>query len=323
MASLNEMDPQRIFLVMVGYSCNNHCIICSNKPRVISFKDRSTEEIKRDIKRGKEGGYQRVEFTGGEPTIRPDFLDLLKYAKKLNFREIAVSTNGRLFSYGPFCEKVFSAGLNRVTLTIYGPNKQIHDSITRTPHSFDQTIRGAKNIIARKNTVVTANTVPSKINYPFLKETGLMILDLGIHEWSILDLIPDGYAKKFYKSLVIDLNKLSSTLNSLTEIIDNFLYIQFFDFPLCLFSEKTRNDPKTRFVTAKGRLEITKQIGYEPKRFQVDDNSSYQDCHKETMNICKNCLFSNECAGIWNEYNDLYGNDSIVKMAKKNKCLKL
>ncbi|MGB3988904.1 MAG: radical SAM protein, partial [Minisyncoccales bacterium] len=83
---------KKTLIIMVGYTCNNNCIICSNRPDDKTANDRTTDDIVGDLIKGKKDGYNKVEFTGGEPTVRPDILKLAQYAKDIGYKEIAVSS---------------------------------------------------------------------------------------------------------------------------------------------------------------------------------------------------------------------------------------
>ena len=115
---------------------------------------------------------------------------------------------------------------------------------------------------------------------------------------------------------------LSAALNGLKNIIKNFQVVSFFDFPLCLFMPKLRENSKANFITAQGRTEIEKQTGYQPKRFEKSLDNSYQDIHKERTEICQRCKFVKSCGGIWKDYLNLYGEQEIKYLAIKHRCLR-
>jgi cyclic pyranopterin phosphate synthase len=313
---------KKTLIIMVGYTCNNNCIICSNRPDDKTANDRTTDDIVGDLIKGKKDGYNKVEFTGGEPTVRPDILKLAQYAKDIGYKEIAVSSNGRLFSYNSFCDKAVSSGINRVTFTLYGPTASVHDAITRTPGSFEQTISGIKNVLKVKDVTVTISTVVTALNFSHLLETKNLLSEIGVKRWSIAELIPYGNAKLFYKMLAVKFKDLSPILNELILTRDDLYYILFFDFSPCLFSSKARGDQRIEFITAKGRAGMTKQIGYKHigERVSIGKESQGQDCFKEQVSGCSKCSFSKDCAGIWKDYIGLYGDREIKELALKNDC---
>ena len=306
---------------MTGFSCNSNCIMCSTRPKAEFHPDRKTQEIIEDLTKGIKEGYSKVEFTGGEPTIRSDILHLIKLAKDLGYKEIGISTNARMLSYKSFCQKIVEYGVNRITFTLNAHNSKLGDAICRTTGAFNQTIKGVKNILEYPEVAVSANIVASKLNYKYFKQIGELIYDLGIKYCHILDLIPDGYAKKFYKVLSVKPSNLSKSFNVFNELSKKFDMIVFFDFPLCLFSKQVLENPKINFITAQGRMEEIKQTGYKPKRFEKSADNLCEDIHKQRIQVCRNCKFNKSCGGVWKENLDLYGREEIELLAEKHNCL--
>jgi len=319
---MNKKNSKKpIWLVMTGFSCNNNCVMCSTRPKAEFYPDRKTQEIIKDLAKGKKDGYSKVEFTGGEPTIRPDILYLVKIAKDFGYKEVGISTNARMLSYREFCQKIIENGVNKITFTLNAHNSKLGDAICRTSGAFRQTVQGAKNILEYPEITTSVNTVVSKLNYKYLQQIGDFISNLGIKCWHILDLIPDGYAKEFYKILAIKPSDLSKDINNLDKTIEKFNLVIFFDFPLCLFSPKMLDNPKINFITAQGRTEVIKQTGYKPKRFERSADDFYKDIHKRRIKICQNCRFCKSCGGIWKDNLDLYGEKEIEYLVEKHSCL--
>lgn len=315
---MNKKKEQ--LLVLTGFRCNNNCVMCSVMTKK-GLGDKSGDDIFKILKKGIENGYSDVEFTGGEPTIRPDIINIVSYAKRCGYKKIALSTNGRLFSYKKFCDRIIEAGLNKVTFSLLGSNSLIHNAITRTPNSFGEVVRGIKKVQQFPNVHINISSVISRLNYTDLIKFGKFVLSLGIKQWYLLDLIPDGNAQKAYGNIAVRLKKISKELNSLIEISDNFKELGFFDFPFCLFKEGMRKKENTMFVNAKMRAETASQVGYHSKRIFIDKEGSYGDIHRTNIEVCGKCRYNNECGGLWNEYIDAYSDDELIKLARANKCV--
>jgi uncharacterized radical SAM superfamily Fe-S cluster-containing enzyme len=62
-----------------------------------------------------------VQFAGGEPTIHPRFLDIVRKARELGFPQIQVATNGILLAHrNGFAQEMFDAGMNTIYLQFDG-----------------------------------------------------------------------------------------------------------------------------------------------------------------------------------------------------------
>ncbi len=82
----------------LGYICNNNCLFCYFRKRKDLRRDISTQEAKKLFSLIRRLGIDTLEITGGEATIREDFLELVLFAKKeLFFKKITVITNGARF----------------------------------------------------------------------------------------------------------------------------------------------------------------------------------------------------------------------------------
>ena len=101
---------EEYFVLELGSKCNNNCIFCSVKNRDIV--DISTQEAKNNILQAKHRGFTKIQFTGGEPTIRPDLISIIKFSKIKGFSSIGLSSNGRMFSYEKFAKSVIQSGCN-------------------------------------------------------------------------------------------------------------------------------------------------------------------------------------------------------------------
>ena len=169
--------------INTGYICNSDCSFCyfHSKRSSCNF---SLETIKKQLEIAKDFGVKHVDFSGGEPTMHPKFIDAIKYAKKLGFESICCITNGSQLSNELYLKECVNCGLNDILVSIHG-TQNIHDTITNRIGFFDKainTIRNAKllNIRNRINTVVT------KQNYRNLPYLSTFIYDLSPFQWNII-----------------------------------------------------------------------------------------------------------------------------------------
>lgn len=310
----------KTLLITTGYSCNNKCLMCSVDERRCAFPDRYMDDIESDLKDGRLRDFTELEFTGGEPTARKDIIDLVARAKKLGYERISLSTNGRLFNYEDFCQKIIAAGLNKATVSLHGHNEKIHNAITRTPDSFQETIAGIKNLQKFSNFHLNISTVVSSPNYQHLSEISELVLSLGIKNWYLLDLIPEGAAKDNYMSLAVTQKELSRVLNGLNPIAEKFNELGFFDFPFCLFSPEMIANKKINYINTQKRGETTEQVGFSPERIVKDERGLYSDELRRQVEVCGKCLFQEKCGGVWREYLDKFGEEETVELMKRNGC---
>lgn len=317
------LSNKPIFLIVTGLSCNSACVMCSVKSHGKNCHDGTTKEIIKDLIKGRKESYERMEFTGGEPTIRKDILYLIKQARNLGYKEIGLNTNGILLGNKSFCNKLVKTGLTNITFSLHAHNKKLHKIITRTPNSFEQTVAGIKNALSYKKLVISVVTAVFKTNYQYISQIGKFIHSLGVSIWDITDLIPDGYAKESYDALCVKRAKLSDALCSLRPLLNDFQAIVFFALSPCVLPPNILNNKKVSWVTALGKLEVEKPITYNQKNFSADSiEKNLIGIQQKKIDICRNCIFTKECAGIWTDYLLLFGDEEIRKLAVKHDCVK-
>lgn len=138
------VEPLQTITIRVTKGCNLKCIQCYSVSGQKLKNELSLEEIKNIIDQGKKLGVIRIFLTGGEPLIRPDIDEILKYADD-NELAIYMSTNGTLFN-----KKIISTlknlkHLRTLQISIDGL-KETHDLIRGVKGTFDKAITWAKFI---------------------------------------------------------------------------------------------------------------------------------------------------------------------------------
>ncbi len=146
-----------------GFKCNLRCRFCYYLESLESncANDRTTAQIRRQLKIGRWLGKTQVEFTGGEPTIRGDFPELVAYARRLGYREIGLITNGIRMAQADYCRELRDAGINDILFSFHSYDPEIHDWLTRLSGShakMSAAVRNAQDLGMpfRFNSVVTA-----------------------------------------------------------------------------------------------------------------------------------------------------------------------
>lgn len=119
--------------ISVTSDCNLRCFYCKREGSGTTAPDErrmKTGEIKKLIELLAEMGIRKIRFTGGEPLLRPDIVDLVQIAKSTTGIEtVSLTTNGTLLE--KHFEALVSAGLDGINLSIDTLNKQRFFAITR------------------------------------------------------------------------------------------------------------------------------------------------------------------------------------------------
>lgn len=147
--ALRSGRPMGVHL-QVADRCNHACQHCY---QVQGEKGELTFDQLRSIIDGiADAGVFTLNISGGEATLRPDLLDILRYARDRGFA-VRLFTNGFLISEG-YAEALARVGLLEVHVSLYSGVAEEHDAVTRVPGSFGRTIDAIKALRQRGLRVV-------------------------------------------------------------------------------------------------------------------------------------------------------------------------
>lgn len=121
-------------LLEVTERCNLHCRFCfadGGKP----VEDPSPEEMKAAVKDlAEKCGGPLIQFSGGEPTLREDLPELVRYAKEVGCSYVQINTNGiRLAEDPDYARALAEAGLDIVFLQFDGTRNEIFELLRGKP----------------------------------------------------------------------------------------------------------------------------------------------------------------------------------------------
>jgi len=197
-----EIQNEKRFWLRTTRRCNNHCIFCHDS-EIQNGELIKTDILRQEIRNARQNGYSRLILSGGEPTIHPDIINLIDYARRLGFDWIQIISNGRMFAYPDFTQKAIAAGLNEVTISFHSHIEGVSDRITGIKGSFLQTIRGIENL-KKSNIVLSIDIVINRLNFRHLRESiEFFYKRFGIAEFDLLHLTPFGRALSNYGDLRI------------------------------------------------------------------------------------------------------------------------
>ncbi len=104
-----------------------------------------------------------VQFSGGEPTIHPQFFEALKLAKELGFTHIQAATNGLAFCDIEFAAKAKEAGLHTLYLQMDGTFDSVYKS-TRGESLWANKLKCIENVKAVGLKIVFVPTIVKGVN---------------------------------------------------------------------------------------------------------------------------------------------------------------
>ena len=196
--------PQDIYVHLTN-NCNLKCPYCYNKTdRETKIKlekvgmvapTMSTDELKHLIGRIIECGVRRILFTGGEPLMRPDALELIQFARSRSETvNLELLTNAILIT--DEVAEVLCKNMSSVTISLDGHEKHMHEYY-RGKNTFEPTVRGIRRLVAKKKELGGAQ--PYIAIVPALTERNIVNMK-EIFEYSLDDLGANGLAPIIFQA---------------------------------------------------------------------------------------------------------------------------
>jgi len=275
--------------IPLTFLCNNNCISCIIDSKVgIKRGHLSWNEIKHRIDSLPES-YDTIGITGGEPTISKDFFRVMSYLKENRPESfIFIVSNGRMFSYPDFTKKFSDLKIKnlRVGIAIYSHNSKIHDSITMSKGSWQQTITGIKNLL-KAGIKVELRIIINKINHTSMEDTARFISKnlKGVERAVFINMKYTGNAFRNREKIFVNYKQVvPHTIRAADTLAKNNIDVRLFHFPLCILPKKYRG-------VAKG---ITKQV-----------------VELTFTEKCSACKSKEDCSMIWKTYIVLVGDEEF------------
>lgn len=175
----------------VTRACAFACVHCrADAQHTRDPNELTTEEGYQLIDRFKAFGSPILVFTGGDPMMRPDLFDLIRYATEQGLRCSLTPTATALPTVERL-QKAMQAGIRRIALSLDAPSSEVHDAFRQVPGSWDRTMKILRNaqsigLSAQINTTVTRH------NVDLLPDMVKFVQEVGAVQWSVFFLVPTG-----------------------------------------------------------------------------------------------------------------------------------
>ena len=149
----------------ITHRCNLRCVHCYCRRDADDQEARDTElsydEICGIVDQIAQEGCLYFELTGGEPLLRRDFVDIYDYCRDKGLLVI-LFTNGTLITRR-IADHLAERPPLSVEITLYGATKEVYESVTGIPGSYEKCLNGIKLLVDRgiklllKSVILTLN----------------------------------------------------------------------------------------------------------------------------------------------------------------------
>lgn len=281
----------------VGYLCNNHCLHCAindYRQELIKSKKQtelSTKEIFSLLEDNK-SLYDAVVLTGGEISIRKDFVQIVQKALDC-YSHVQIQTNARKITQEQAC---FLANPKiHLAVALHGSMSSIHDRVTQVKHSFDQTVQ-ALEYLSFYGADVCIKVVISRYNYQDLLNIAKLTSRLNLYRINFAYFHGCGNARINYQDLFVSYDNVYDYLRQALDYCDQHnIFADLETFPFCKIPVK--HFSKSADLALQDTL--SDSIPTHESKYNWDEVRQLEQKRKSRQ--CNQCVFDNVCEGIWQE----------------------
>lgn len=291
------------------HRCNSHCVMCTNMDSFINSDNRhydlasqlrklrkfaATRSARVYARNGGETDY--VLFTGGEPTLHPDFFKLMgEFRKALPAMPFCLLTNGRAFAYPEVVKKTLTLldSPLSVAVPIHGHDARSHDAVTRAPGSFRQTLDGLRNLFLFRGPgqEIEIRVILHKRSAAGLDSLLAFLLDsfgdTSLYRLTLVHFEVEGQAEKNFKHIALSLTDCVSRIVGALDLLEEFPRVRLYHFPLCVLPEALR-------------AHAWKTLPKNDVRY---------------LRKCRPCILKKKCMGVQRWYPERFGEAEICPIS--------
>lgn len=163
--------------------CNLRCRYCmpyTGVEKLEHFSILNLEEIARLVRIAAQAGIRKVRLTGGEPLVRKNVAQLIRYIRDIEeIDDISLTTNGTLF--GSMAEELKDAGLDRINFSL--------DSMVADKFQYITRVGRLDTVMSAIDKALRLELHPVKIN---------TVLIRGFNDDEILDFAAMAYERPLH-----------------------------------------------------------------------------------------------------------------------------
>ncbi|MBI5489702.1 MAG: radical SAM protein [Deltaproteobacteria bacterium] len=188
-----EQARHRKVLLAPSYRCNSRCVFCCTD--TMPKRDAPERRIVSLLRDARKRGARQLDIDGGEPTLYRELPRLIGAAKAAGLERVTLVTNARMAAYPALARDLRAAGLDAAAVTLLGEGPELHDTLTGTPGSFAEAVRGIGNLRAT-GLELFGNVVLVPQNLDATAGTVRLLSRLGCTAVNLLFPVPLGLAAR-------------------------------------------------------------------------------------------------------------------------------
>lgn len=313
------MEPDRQFEIQLGHMCNNRCVFCVSGQRTAMREafPLEADPIVEKLREGRAQGMRKVTLLGGEPTLQPGFLEVVRAAVGLGFEEVVLFTNGVKTARGAFVDEVLATG-GRFTwrLSFQGATALAHERTTKKLGSFAR-LRETMANLRERGQRITVNMCVVRTNYASVAAFPELILpygaqqlhldmmrplDAGVRtEDEMRDMIPR------YADLAAPLRAMIAGFEAQSPGFD----VNIGNLPYCIAPDLAQ------WIHHDGERTLTVAVDDKDSLSEAWDKYLVKARDKVKRDACRACVFDDQCSGVYETYQRFHGLDEFEPVTRE------
>ncbi len=282
-----SLKPEKIILNLT-YVCNNQCTFCATGNRFKGHADLS--HYLSLLTTHYQKGIRLVDFDGGEPTLYPHFLKVIRHARQTGYDKINLTTNGRLLAYEETARKVLASGLTELLISFHGHTADYHEHQTQAPGSYAQSLAGIRNMLKLGGDTLVSfgvNFTLTAHNAPIVRDYIAFVADLGVRRVNLQFVTPFGRANPK------DVPDPAQAARHVAAALDEFgeqMNIQVINLPFCFLKGHEQHLSGDVAKAARTMVFVSEQ--------EVN-LAGFLEVTRHKTETCQDCLYAVACDGFY------------------------
>jgi MoaA/NifB/PqqE/SkfB family radical SAM enzyme len=308
------MEPKTQVEIQLGHMCNNRCVFCVSGQETALGRARplDREPILTEIRAAFAAGHRKITLLGGEPTLQPAFLDVVRETVKLGFEEIVIFTNGVKTARAAFVDEILATG-GRFTFrfSLQGATEEAHERTTRKDGSFARLLQSMRHVHER-NQKLTVNMCVVKSNYESVDVFPELLLPLGASQLHLDMVRPLDAGVRTEAEFADMIPRYSDMVAPLERMVRGFpkgFDANIGNLPYCI------SPHLGPFIHHDGEKTMTIAVDGEKKLSKPWDKYLVKRRDKSKPEACRQCVFDSRCSGVFEKYRELYGDAEFVPVS--------
>jgi len=189
----NNEQTLRLVAWETTRNCNLACIHCRASATQGPFSEElDTAASFRLLDQIAQVGKPIIILTGGEPLLRTDIFDIVKYGTGKGLRMV-MAPNGTLITEN-IAKQMADSGIRRISISLDGANRESHDKFRGVDGAFEGALRGIR-LAKDAGIEFQINTTITKTNLYEIPKIQDLAVKLGAVAHHIFLLVPTGRGK--------------------------------------------------------------------------------------------------------------------------------